>query len=244
MAICSSFDLRAHHVRPGGGDPPVLGDAQRGDAGQHDRRDDLQPSGRRRRTPPNRIAFIGTTHVDANRDGLRYFMRDVFPLVREEVPDLEVDIVGGEPPPDIRAFDSLPGVTVTGFVDDVRDYMARATALDRPPAQRGRYPPRRSSRDSASACRPSPARSAPRAWTSSTASTSCWPTTRRRSRPLWSRAARPRAAGAAQRRRPPRRRGALRLALAGPALPGPPAVGTRRPERRPAGMTPGPQRAH
>jgi len=78
---------------------------------------------------PNRIAFIGTTHVDANRDGLRYFMRDVFPLVRQEVPDLEVDIVGGEPPPDIRAFDSLPGVTVTGFVDDVRDYMARATAL-------------------------------------------------------------------------------------------------------------------
>ena len=57
----------------------------------------------------NRIAFIGTTHVDANRDGLRYFMRDIYPLVRQQVPDLEVDIVGGEPPADDPSLRRAPG---------------------------------------------------------------------------------------------------------------------------------------
>jgi glycosyltransferase involved in cell wall biosynthesis len=76
-----------------------------------------------------RLAFIGTTHVDANRDGVRYFMEEVFPLVRDTAPDVEVDIVGGVPPADIRAYDALPGVRVTGQVKDVRDYMATARAL-------------------------------------------------------------------------------------------------------------------
>jgi polysaccharide biosynthesis protein PslH len=81
------------------------------------------------RDAPARLAFVGTTHVDANRDGLVYFMREVFPLIREQVPGLEFDIVGGSPPPDIRAFGEIPGVTVTGFVSDVRDYMVHAAAL-------------------------------------------------------------------------------------------------------------------
>lgn len=76
-----------------------------------------------------RLAFVGTTHVDANRDGLHWFMREVFPLIRRDEPGVELDIVGGDPPSDIRAFGEIDGVTVTGFVPDVRDYMAVATAL-------------------------------------------------------------------------------------------------------------------
>jgi glycosyltransferase involved in cell wall biosynthesis len=76
-----------------------------------------------------RLAFIGTTHVDANRDGVRYFMDEIFPMVREKVPEVEVDIVGGNPPAEIRAYDALPGVRVTGQVKDVRDYMATARVL-------------------------------------------------------------------------------------------------------------------
>jgi glycosyltransferase involved in cell wall biosynthesis len=87
-------------------------------------------------TPPDRprdagprLAFVGTTHVDANREGLRWFMEAVFPLVRRAVPEVELDIVGGAPPPDIQAFDAMPGVRVTGYVKDVRDYMAEARVL-------------------------------------------------------------------------------------------------------------------
>ncbi|MCU0489980.1 MAG: glycosyltransferase family 4 protein [Chloroflexaceae bacterium] len=77
----------------------------------------------------NQITFIGTTHVDANRDGLCYFMDEMFPLIEAKVPDVHFSIVGGKPPADVRAFGQRPNVTVTGFVDDVRPYMAAAKAL-------------------------------------------------------------------------------------------------------------------
>ncbi|HMQ30975.1 MAG TPA: glycosyltransferase family 4 protein, partial [Chloroflexaceae bacterium] len=77
----------------------------------------------------NEIAFVGTTHVDANRDGLIYFMEQVFPLIERRVPDVRFSIVGGKPPAEIRAYGERPNVEVTGFVDDVRPYMARAKAL-------------------------------------------------------------------------------------------------------------------
>ncbi len=77
----------------------------------------------------NEITFIGTTHVDANRDGLIYFMEEIFPLIERRVPDLTLKIVGGSPPPEIVAYGRRPNVEVTGYVKDVRDYMARAKVL-------------------------------------------------------------------------------------------------------------------
>jgi glycosyltransferase involved in cell wall biosynthesis len=79
--------------------------------------------------PGNEIAFIGTTHVDANRDGLVYFMERIFPLIERRVPDVRFSIVGGNPPPVIRQYGARPNVEVTGYVKDVRPYMARARAL-------------------------------------------------------------------------------------------------------------------
>lgn len=75
------------------------------------------------------IAFIGATHVDANRDGVRYFMDEIYPIVIKQIPDLYVYIVGGKPSQDIRNYAKLPRVEVTGYVKDVRDYMARVRAL-------------------------------------------------------------------------------------------------------------------
>jgi len=84
---------------------------------------------RARAPQANEITFIGTTHVDANRYGLIYFMEEVFPLIKQRVPDLSVKIVGGSPPPEIAAYGQRPDVEVTGYVKDVRDYMARAKVL-------------------------------------------------------------------------------------------------------------------
>jgi glycosyltransferase involved in cell wall biosynthesis len=77
----------------------------------------------------NEITFIGTTHVDANRDGLIYFLTRIFPAIEARVPDVQLKIVGGNPPPEIRAYDARPNIEVTGYVKDVRAYMARARAL-------------------------------------------------------------------------------------------------------------------
>lgn len=84
---------------------------------------------RQQQPKANEITFIGTTHVDANRDGLLYFMAEIFPLIERAIPDVQLKIVGGSPPPEIRAFGERPNVEVTGYVKDVRVYMDRAKAL-------------------------------------------------------------------------------------------------------------------
>ncbi len=77
----------------------------------------------------NEITFVGATHVDANRDGLIYFMEKIFPLIEAQIPDIHFTIVGGSPPPQIREYGQRPNVDVTGYVDDVRPYMEQAKAL-------------------------------------------------------------------------------------------------------------------
>ncbi|HEX2909268.1 MAG TPA: glycosyltransferase family 4 protein [Chloroflexia bacterium] len=77
----------------------------------------------------NEITFVGATHVDANRDGLIYFMEEIFPLVEQRVPDIHFTIVGGKPPQEILAYGNRPNVEVTGYVKDVRPYMEAAKAL-------------------------------------------------------------------------------------------------------------------
>lgn len=77
----------------------------------------------------NEIVFIGTTHVDANRDGVNYFVKEIFPLIELQIPDVKLWIVGGSPPPEIKAYDERPNISVTGFVEDVRTYMQKARVM-------------------------------------------------------------------------------------------------------------------
>lgn len=77
----------------------------------------------------NEIIFVGSTHVDANRDGVNYFVQTIFPLIEQRVPDVRLSIVGGDPPPEIRTYGEQPNISVTGFVPDVRTYMAGARAM-------------------------------------------------------------------------------------------------------------------
>src|SRR4029079_9643158 len=48
------------------------------------------------------------------------------PAVRESRPDARLLIVGRDPTAAVQALAELPGVTVTGFVDDVRPYLEDA----------------------------------------------------------------------------------------------------------------------
>lgn len=128
LAICEQYDLvctpserEAEHLRSILKRPQVECLANSIDPEFFPRRTEMPVT--------NEIAFVGTTHVDANRDGLIYFMEQIFPLIERQVPDVHFSIVGGKPPAEIRAFGQRPNVEVTGFVDDVRPYMARAKAL-------------------------------------------------------------------------------------------------------------------
>jgi len=52
--------------------------------------------------------------------------RSIFPRIRHAIPDAELLIVGASPEPQVTALGEMDGVTVTGFVNDMRDYLSRA----------------------------------------------------------------------------------------------------------------------
>ncbi len=77
---------------------------------------------------PHAIVFTGAMDYYANVDAVQFFADDVLPRIRAEVPDAHFYIVGSRPTPEVVALGRRPGITVTGFVEDVRPYYARATA--------------------------------------------------------------------------------------------------------------------
>ncbi len=78
------------------------------------------------------LVFTGAMDYWANADAVRWFAREVFPLVREQIPEALFYIVGGRPSDEVRQLASLPGVHVTGAVPDVRPYLAHAAAAVAP----------------------------------------------------------------------------------------------------------------
>lgn len=79
------------------------------------------------------IAFTGVMNYAPNEDAACYLIDKILPLVRRSAPQLEVLIVGRDPSPALmqRARQSAH-VTVTGFVDDMRPYLERATVFAAP----------------------------------------------------------------------------------------------------------------
>ncbi len=81
----------------------------------------------------NTLVFTGVMNYRPNEDAAHYLIDKILPLVRPQVPDLEVLIVGRDPTSSLVEKGSQnPDITVTGFVDDVRDYLERATIFVAP----------------------------------------------------------------------------------------------------------------
>jgi sugar transferase (PEP-CTERM/EpsH1 system associated) len=74
--------------------------------------------------PGKRIAvFTGAMDYFANVQGVKWFAEEIWPGVKREIPSAEFWIVGSKPTKEVRALESLDGVVVTGFVEDVRPYL-------------------------------------------------------------------------------------------------------------------------
>ena len=76
--------------------------------------------------------FTGTMDYPPNMDAVAWFAEVVLPLIRRDAPGATFCIVGASPAPPVQALASLPGVTVTGRVPDVRPYLAHASAAVAP----------------------------------------------------------------------------------------------------------------
>jgi sugar transferase (PEP-CTERM/EpsH1 system associated) len=75
---------------------------------------------------PAEIVFTGSMDWLPNEDAMRFFCRQVLPLIRAEEPDVRLSIVGRAPTPSVRSLAEEAGVRVTGRVDDVRPYIGEA----------------------------------------------------------------------------------------------------------------------
>jgi glycosyltransferase involved in cell wall biosynthesis len=77
----------------------------------------------------NRLIFTGNMAYYPNVDGVRYFVKYIFPLIRGAVPETELFIVGQSPPRTVRRL-ANDYITVTGFVPDIRiEYLRSCIAI-------------------------------------------------------------------------------------------------------------------
>jgi sugar transferase (PEP-CTERM/EpsH1 system associated) len=78
------------------------------------------------------LVFTGAMDYWANVDAVEWFARRVFPEIRAQLPEVEFHIVGARPTAVVVALASLPGITVTGSVPDVRPFLAHASLVVAP----------------------------------------------------------------------------------------------------------------
>jgi sugar transferase (PEP-CTERM/EpsH1 system associated) len=81
---------------------------------------------------PPTMVFTGDMSYFPNQEAVRYFVRQVFPLVRQSVPEARFLIVGRNPGRPVTALREIDGVEVTGLVADIRTYLAMATVAVAP----------------------------------------------------------------------------------------------------------------
>ncbi|MGI8655345.1 MAG: glycosyltransferase, partial [Pyrinomonadaceae bacterium] len=78
---------------------------------------------------PHNLVFTGSMDWLPNEDAIQFFTKEIFPLVKRQVPDATLTIVGRNPYQsliDLGKSDS--SIVVTGRVEDVRPFMEEAGA--------------------------------------------------------------------------------------------------------------------
>jgi len=81
---------------------------------------------------PYRILFTGSMDYFPNIDAVLFFARKCWPLIQEQVPDATWQIVGRNPPAEIKRLAALAGITVTGTVPEVHPYLAASAVAIAP----------------------------------------------------------------------------------------------------------------
>ncbi len=85
----------------------------------------FRPVGRAER--PQSLIFVGSLNWYPNTDAVLFLLREIWPRLKSVRPAATLDIVGAKPPRAIVAAASgLTGVTVHGFVEDVRSLIETA----------------------------------------------------------------------------------------------------------------------
>jgi GT2 family glycosyltransferase/glycosyltransferase involved in cell wall biosynthesis len=82
---------------------------------------EFRPTGRE----PATMLFLGSFRHDPNRVAVDWFVREVLPLILAREPEARLTIAGSEPPPAHTYADAEGHLEMLGFVDDIREPLAR-----------------------------------------------------------------------------------------------------------------------
>ena len=67
------------------------------------------------------LLSVGTMYWPPNVDSMLYFSREIFPIIKKQVPGCTLTIAGQRPVAAIQSLSADPSISVTGYVDDVRE---------------------------------------------------------------------------------------------------------------------------
>lgn len=83
----------------------------------------------RREPDPATVLFVANFAYRPNRDAAEHLVRKIFPMVRRQLPDAELLLVGNDPGGEIARRYPGAGVRVLGWVPSLAPYYARATVV-------------------------------------------------------------------------------------------------------------------
>jgi len=69
------------------------------------------------------LIFAGALDWYPNREAVRFFLKEIWPKLREEKPERPVTFVGRNPPRELLDASKNSSIHVPGFVEDVRPYL-------------------------------------------------------------------------------------------------------------------------
>jgi O-antigen biosynthesis protein len=72
------------------------------------------------------LLFVGGFKHAPNADGLLWFVREIWPMVRASVIDAVLTVVGSSAPPEVLALDGREGISICGYVPTTDPYLDRA----------------------------------------------------------------------------------------------------------------------
>jgi sugar transferase (PEP-CTERM/EpsH1 system associated) len=76
----------------------------------------------------NSLVFTGSMDWLPNEDAIFYFVETILPLIREQCPDVSLQVVGRSPSRKLQALaQQEKSVRLTGWVEDIRPFVARGS---------------------------------------------------------------------------------------------------------------------
>ncbi len=71
------------------------------------------------------LVFIGGFLFDPNVDALKYFAEEIWPLIRVQLPELRLLVVGSGMVPEVISIGRIPGIEILGFVENITPIFSR-----------------------------------------------------------------------------------------------------------------------